>query len=64
MAEPVLNANQCDCLDKVLQSIAYTRELINKCKDCGLDMDRMDAELEMQKKLAEGLKRNFAPNRP
>jgi hypothetical protein len=64
MAEPVLNENQCQCLDKVLQSIAYTRELINKCKDCGLDMDRMDAELEMQKKLAEGLKRNFAPSRP
>ena len=59
-----LNEQQCQCIDNVLQSIAYTRELLRKCKDCGLDMSRAEDELNAQEELAKGLKRNFSPMRP
>ena len=61
---PVLNDQQCACIDAVLTSIAETRELIAKCKDCGIDMQRIEDELNQQEKLAAGIKRNFFPDRP
>lgn len=63
MADRILNDEQCNCLDQVLQSIAYTRDLLRKCKDCGLDTSKAEEELNMQEQLAQGLKRNFAPMR-
>lgn len=63
MPDRILSDQQCQCLDQVLQSIAHTRELASKCKDCGLDMTQIESELDMQQKLAEGIKRNFAPGR-
>lgn len=64
MAEPILNAEQCKCLDDVLQSIEYTRQLISSCKNCGLDMAQYEQQLDTQKQIADGFKRNFNPNRP
>lgn len=64
MAERYLNDEQCQCIDHVLQSIAHTRELLRKCKDCGLDTEKAMEDLAIQENLAQGLKRNFAPMRP
>lgn len=63
MPDRILNDEQCQCLDHVLQSIAYTRDLLRKCKDCGLDTSKAEEELNAQEQLAQGLKRNFAPHR-
>jgi hypothetical protein len=64
MPEVKFTEDQCCQLDQVLQSIAYTKQLIAQCKDCSLDMSRYEEELAMQEKLAAGYKRNFAPHRP
>lgn len=64
MKENPLTDDDCQCLDGILQSIAKTRELIAKCKDCDLNMDKAEVEIEAQERLARGLKRNFFPNRP
>jgi hypothetical protein len=64
MPDSPLNPEHCDCLDKVLQSIARTRELIHQCKDCGLDMSRAEEENIAQEALATRLKAKFFPNRP
>lgn len=61
--ENILTDDQCQCINEVLASIAQTRELVLKCKDCGLDMDRHINELDAQQKFAEGIKRNFFPDR-
>jgi len=64
MAERILNDEQCQCIDQVLQSIQYTREILRKCKDCGLDTAKAEEDLNIQENLAQGIKRNFAPMRP
>ncbi len=58
-----LTAEHCDCLDRVLDSIKTTRELIGKCKNCGLDVTRAEEELNAQEQLASRLKQTFFPNR-
>lgn len=59
MPDRILNDEQCQCLDQVAQSIAHTRDLIARCKDCGLDMSRYDQELEAQAQITDGFRRNF-----
>jgi hypothetical protein len=54
----------CDCLNKVLESAAHTRELLEACKDCGVPVDEAIAVNEQQAQLAAKLKGRFFPNRP
>lgn len=58
-----LKDEDCDCLDRVLESVRDTAELIARCKACGLDVAKAQEENERQKALAESLKRNFFPQR-
>ncbi len=65
MAKPInpLKDEDCDCLDRVLESVAATRAFLDKCKNCGLPMDQAIAQNEEQGKLAAAIKREFFPDR-
>ena len=62
MPDQILNPDQCNCINDALQAIAHTRDLIMRCKNCGLDVTHYEQQLEAQAQVAEGIKRNFMPN--
>ncbi len=59
-----LTDEHCECLNQVLASISQTRELVQRCKNCGLDVSRAEEEINSQEDLAKKLKAEFFPNRP
>lgn len=58
-----LTDEHCACLDNVLDSITRTRDLIRKCKNCGLDVSKAEEELNEQERLARSIKSQFFPDR-
>ena len=56
-----LKPEQCDVLTAILQYIRDTGELIQKCKDCGLDVDQHEQRNKEQEALASSIKRVFYP---
>lgn len=58
-----LSDEQCDRLDKILQSAALTREYLARCKECNLPVEAAIAENEAQVEQAATLKRVFRPDR-
>lgn len=62
-ANSPLTDEHCACLDSVLDSIIKTRDLLRKCKDCGLDVSKAEEETNEQERLARKLKANFFPDR-
>lgn len=58
-----LTDEHCRCLDQVLDSIRSTRDLVSKCKNCGMDVSRAEDELNAQEQLATRLKQQFFPNK-
>lgn len=60
----VLNPEHCDCLDRVLQSVAETREILERCKRCNLPVEELVARNEEHGRLAASLKQQFFPERP
>lgn len=66
MANPVdnpLDKDHCKCLDDVLEAAARVRTLIQKCKNCGLDMTEFDSDNESHAEMARKAKSEFFPNR-
>lgn len=61
-SEP-LTDDHCACLDQVLESVVKTRDLIRKCKNCGLDVSKAEEEINAQEQLARKLKSEFFPDR-
>ena len=61
MPESPLNQEHCQCINDTMQAVAYTKDLVKRCSDCGFDMARENAELEAQEAVLNGLKRNFFP---
>lgn len=61
MAEQILSREHLFTLNHVLGKIAETRDKIERAKRAGMDVERAEAELEMQQTLASGLKREFFP---
>lgn len=62
MANP-LNDDHCRCADTILQSAAITADLINKCRDCGLDVEEAQRQNDDQREFARKIKANFFPDR-
>lgn len=59
----LLTDDDCDCLDRVLQSAALTGDCLERCKKAGLNVDKAIAENERQAEMAAALKREFRPDR-
>jgi len=59
-----LKQEHCDALDCVLKSVQPTRELLQACEDCGLDVSEQKRILEGQEQLAAKLKAKFFPYKP
>lgn len=59
-----LNAEHLERLNKVLESCAETKEYLEKCVDCGLDVDQEQVANAQQEAIAQAIKRNFFPNQP
>lgn len=67
MAAPSVNPlsdEHCQCLDKVLASVGPALELAKACKDCGLNVDEYEQQLQTQQQIATNLKAKFFPHRP
>lgn len=60
----ILTDDKCACLDAVLESYARTKQLIEACRECGLDTSRAEAENEAQRELAQKIKARAFPDRP
>ncbi len=58
-----LTDEHCACLDRVMDNIVQTRDLLRKCKNCGLDVSRAEEEVNAQEQLARKLKAEFFPDR-
>lgn len=58
-----LTDEHCQCLDQVLDSIAVTQQLLEKCRSCGVDVSAFESRNAEQRKMAESLKRTFFPDR-
>lgn len=56
-----LDKRHLDKLNNVIQGCARTGELIERCKNCGLDVEQAERENNEQRRIAEGIKRNFFP---
>lgn len=61
MAEQILNREHLHVLNRALDRIARTKEMIARAKRAGMDVSRAEEELEVQEQLAVGLKREFFP---
>lgn len=48
-------------LNKLLEACGETREFLNKCRDCGLDVDREIRANDEQADVAGKLKAKFFP---
>lgn len=48
-------------LNRVLASCAETREMIRKCKNCGINVDKEEMRNNEQEQFATKLKREFYP---
>jgi hypothetical protein len=54
----------CDLLNNILQGCAVQAELIRKCVEAGLNVDKYQADNLRRTQLASGVKKSFFPNRP
>ena len=61
--DKVLTEQDCDCLDRVLTKCPKVREVIEACKEAGLDFSGPLEEINEMERIAAGLKRKFFPNR-
>ena len=59
-----LNHTHCDCLNKVLESIPQALQLVQACKDCGLDVSEFEQQFQQQLEMAQKLKAKFFPGNP
>lgn len=59
-----LTDEHCECLDKVLQAVPEALELVRTCKDCGLDVAKIEQTLNAQLRMAQRLKAQLFPDRP
>lgn len=59
-----LRPEDCDCLDKVIESTVQMREFLAKCQTCGLPIKEAINRNEEHAKLASEVKRQFFPERP
>lgn len=53
-----------DMITRVLEGTAANRELIRKCKECGLDFDAAHDQNEQHHQMARKLKETFFPHLP
>jgi hypothetical protein len=60
---PKLTQEHCDQLCAVIQQTAVALDYCTKCEAAGLDMSGYRETLEAQRKVAEGVKRVFFPDR-
>lgn len=63
MAEQLLTDDDCACLDRALEHTAAARDILDKCRKCGLPVDEVAAENARIEAMASGLKREFFPGR-
>lgn len=59
-----LKPEDCDCLDKVIESSVALREFLQKCQQCELDVNAAIAENEKHLQTATAMKRAWFPDRP
>jgi hypothetical protein len=57
-----LTNDHLERLNRVLKSCAEIREVISRCKDCGLTVDREEKLNDEQEKVASKIKENFFPD--
>lgn len=54
-----LNQTDCECIEAVLEAIEPTRQFLQNCKDCDLQVDEQIKELARQEKVAKAIKTLF-----
>lgn len=59
-----LTDQQCHILTQVIQYLHDTRELINKCQGCGIEMSDKAANNAAQMELSVAIRNAFFPNGP
>ena len=59
-----LTADDCACLDRVLDRTPSALELAHACRECGWDVDQVIEALAEQLAIARKAKATFFPNRP
>lgn len=59
-----LKPEDCTTLNGVLQHCFNTADLIEKCKNCGLPVEEMEAINNSHIEMAKNLKAQFFPNNP
>lgn len=59
-----LTNEHCDVLSNALQWCAFQDELIAKCQQAGLNVDKYVQDNNRTKQMAAGIKAAFFPDRP
>lgn len=59
-----LTQDHCDVLTTCLRKYQEVRELLQACRDCGLDTGQLDGWLAAQDDQATKLKKTFFPHCP
>jgi hypothetical protein len=57
-----LNQSHCDCINRVLESIPDTQELLDCMQRCGLNVTDLQEKVNLNRTRAESIKREFFPN--
>jgi hypothetical protein len=63
MPKHTLGADDCKCLDRVLERTPALLELANTCQNCGWDVSAALDALSEQHAIAQKAKAAFFPNR-
>lgn len=58
---PAATPEALTVLNRVISACSETRELIQKCKNCGIDVDKEERRNAEQLAFAQKLKREFYP---
>lgn len=59
-----LTDQDCDCINTALEKIALAKDVLAKCKNCGLNVDAAIARANEQENMAKAIKAQFFPTRP
>jgi hypothetical protein len=62
-SKPILDDKHCDSCTEVLSRVPVIQSLLDKCKECGLDVTEFQQQLDSQKAMASAIKANFFPHR-
>lgn len=54
-----LNQGHCDCLNRVLESVPHTEELLDCMERCGIDVADLRRQVQSNKDRASKLKAEF-----